>query len=65
MIIEDRREHAEGIGFVVATDSFLSGRSLYAIQCRTLAEAQTVEDNMRARSEMKRPRWLRCYNDLA
>ena len=64
-VIDDRRteeDKAATIGFVVATDSFMSGwgeargRSLFAVPVRNWAEAVTVENNMRARSEMKRVR---------
>lgn len=62
-IIDDQRKEA-GIpwAFVVATDRFLSGwglaprRSLFALECNGPKEAQTIIDNMKARSDMKRPR---------
>ena len=52
------------IGYVVATDSFMSGwggakggRSLYAIAVTSRDEIDVVMDNMKARSEMKRVRY--------
>ncbi len=66
MTINDRRTKTEKdatIGFVVATDSFLSGwgkaeggRSLYAVPYRTMSEGYVVLANMRDRTEMRRPR---------
>jgi hypothetical protein len=65
--INDRRTDAEReatIGYVVATDAFMSGwggaangRSLYAIAVSCAEEAHAVEDNMHNRSEMKRVRF--------
>ena len=52
------------IGFVVATDSFLSGwgqaprRSIYAIPIIDDKYIDIVLDNMEARSDMKRPRYV-------
>jgi len=63
---DDRRSEADKArtwGFVVATDSFMSGwggaaggRSIFAVPVRSPKEAEIVADNMRARSEMKRVR---------
>jgi len=50
-------------GYIIATDSFMSGwgmapgRSLYAIEVHSPQEADTVEANMKSRSEMKRVRF--------
>lgn len=64
-IIDDRRteeEKATTWGFVVATDSFMSGwgmapgRSYLAVPVRSPREAMVVADNMRHRSEMRRVR---------
>ena len=55
-------EKAATVGFVVATDSFMSGwgqaagRSIFAVPIRSWQEADTVERNMKNRSEMKRVR---------
>ncbi len=64
--LEDTRTEAERAAtrfFAVATDSFMSGwgkasggRSLYALACESLREAETVAENMRKRSDMKRVR---------
>lgn len=63
--LNDRRTDAERestIGFIVATDRFMSGwghapgRSYFAVAFSTWDEAATVEANMRRRSEMKRVR---------
>lgn len=63
--VDDRRtpeDKAITAGFVVATDSFMSGwgrargRSLFAVPFRTYEEAEIVLQNMEARSEMKRAR---------
>jgi len=65
MTILDRRSEAEKEstwGFVVATDSFMSGwgdaprRSLFAVPVRNWKEAEIVLDNMQHRPEMKRAR---------
>lgn len=65
MVRDDHRseeDKAATIGFVVATDSFMSGwgqapgRSLFAVPFRTWAEGRIVSENMHARSEMKRVR---------
>ena len=64
-VVEDWRtpdEVAKTIGFVVATDSFMSGwgkaqgRSLFAVPFTNYDEAATVEGNMNRRDEMKRVR---------
>lgn len=64
-MIDDKRspeDKAATLGFVVATDSFMSGwgnapgRSLFAVPFRTWDEADIVEANMRARGDMKRVR---------
>ena len=55
-------EKRRTVGFVVATDSFMSGwglapgRSIFAVPFETWEQAKVVEDNMRHRSEMKRVR---------
>ena len=63
--VNDRRHDTETIplGYMVCTDSFLSGwggasggRSLYALAFNTWKEADILLDNAEARSEMKRPR---------
>ncbi len=64
--LNDRRTPAEieaTIGYVVATDRFMSGwgnapeRSIFAVAVSNMAEARIVERNMRNRSEMKYVRW--------
>lgn len=64
-VIDDCRtddDKAATEGFVVATDSFMSGwgqapaRSFFAVPFRSPYEATIVLDNMEARSEMKRVR---------
>ena len=71
-IVEDRRTTEQVVatlGFVVATDSFMSGwgqaprRSLFAVPFGTEAEAEIVKDNMERRSEMLRVRivWGKHY----
>lgn len=63
IVIDDRRKDP-GIpwAFVVATDSFLSGwgdapgRSLFALEAANPREAEVLMNNLRARSEMQRPR---------
>lgn len=64
-VIDDRRtdeDKAQTWGFVVATDSFMSGwgraagRSLFAVPVTSLEQAEIVADNMQHRSEMKRVR---------
>jgi hypothetical protein len=64
-MIDDRRtdtDKAKTVGFVVATDRFMSGwgqapgRSYFAIPLRSWDEADVVRENMEARSEMKRVR---------
>ena len=63
---EDRRTLTEyPIGYMVATDAFLSGwggatggRSLYAVACHDGEEADIVEDNFRNRTEFRRVRWV-------
>ena len=64
-VIDDRRtakEVEQTIGYVVATDRFMSGwghapgRSLFAVPFRNHTEAAIVEQNMRRRSEMIRVR---------
>ena len=52
------------MGFVVATDNFMSGwgharggRSLYALAITDPNQIDVVEANLRARSEMKRVRY--------
>lgn len=61
-VVDDQRTTPEKnmtVGFVVANDSFLSGwgpasrRSIFAVPFRGYEEAKIVEENMRARSEMK------------
>lgn len=63
--INDRRQSKhKPFGFIVATDSFMSGwgaakggKSYYAIAVDSLHESDVVEANMRSRSEMKRVRF--------
>lgn len=64
-VIDDQRtdeDKAKTEGFVVATDSFMSGwgnaksRSLFAVPFTTAEQAQIVLHNMECRSEMKRAR---------
>ena len=64
-IRNDRRTEADKaatVGFVVATDRFMSGwgqapgSSYYAVPFSDWDQAVTVEANMRRRSEMKRVR---------
>lgn len=64
-MIDDRRtsdEKAATVGFVVATDRFLSGwglapgRSLFAVPLRSWGQEPTVRRNMKQRSEMQRVR---------
>ena len=63
--IEDRRTEEQKnitVGFVVATDSYLSGwgaapdRSLYAVAFTTGKQRIIVEKNMKNRSDFKRVR---------
>lgn len=63
--IEDRRTEEQKnitVGFVVATDSFLSGwgsapdRSLYAVAFTTEKQRQIVERHMQKRNDFKRVR---------
>jgi hypothetical protein len=55
-------QRADTVWFAIATDSCMSGwgrapgRSLFAVPCRTRADAEVAADNLRARSEMKRVR---------
>lgn len=67
MNIEDRRKDktTRPAGYMVATDSFLSGwgganggRSLYAVACHSWQDADAVAQNMKDRTDMKRPRWI-------
>lgn len=60
-IIDDRRsveDKAETIGFVVATDSSMSGwgkalgRSIFAVPCNSWDQVKIVEANMHERTEM-------------
>lgn len=61
------RAHGQhGHGYVIATDSFLSGwggaaggKSVYAIEVQSENEGYIVMDNMKHRSEMKRVRWVK------
>ena len=63
--INDRRQSKhKPFGFIVATDSFMSGwagakggKSYYAIAVDSIHESDVVEANMRSRSEMKRVRF--------
>lgn len=66
-VINDRRtdeDKAATIGFIVATDKFMSGwggaprRSLFAVPVRNREEIDIVEENMRRRREMKRVRFV-------
>ena len=65
METEDRRtpeEVALTVGFVVATDSFMSGwgdaprHSYFAVPFRSWDHARVITENMQDRSEMKRIR---------
>lgn len=64
-LVSDERtagEIAGTVGFVVATDAFMSGwgkasrRSIYAIPLMDWDQLDTVRENFNARSEMKRVR---------
>ena len=65
MIRDDRtdEEKAATVGFMVATDRFMSGwghapgRSIVAVPCVSADDAATVERRLILRSEMKRVRW--------
>lgn len=65
MIDDQRKSRHQPRGFVVATDSFLSGwgeapgRSLYAIAVESEDEAYTVMHNMKKQGSFKRIRWTR------
>lgn len=53
-------------GYVVCTDTFLSGmagydRSIYALAVTNPTEAEVVASNARKRSDMKRPRLVRSF----
>ena len=70
-IIDDRRsekDKARTWGFVVATDSFMSGwgrapgRSIFAVPVVDLRQAEIVLDNMEHRTEMKRARLVLADN---
>lgn len=62
---DQRADGRPAIGYIIATDSFLSGwgdapgRSLFAVAVGTREEREAVESNMRARSDMQRPRMVR------
>lgn len=65
-VTDDQREDGRpAMGYVVATDSFLSGwghapgRSLFAVAVGTREEREAIESNMAAREDMKRPRFVR------
>lgn len=64
-VIDDKRtpeERAATRFLAVATDRFMSGwgsapgRSIFALACTTLAEAETCADNLGKRSDMTRVR---------
>ena len=65
-IIDDQRgdKSTKPFGYIVATDSFMSGwglapgRSLYALAVYTPHDEETVMANMQAREEMKRVRFV-------
>jgi len=66
-IIDDRRTDEQREitwGFIVATDSFMSGwgmakgKSYFAVPVANNEQARIVEANMRRRSEMKRVRFV-------
>ena len=68
MIRDNRANKARPWGYIVCTDTFMSGfgpakggRSLYALAVAGPSEANTVARNARARSEMKRPRLVRSF----
>jgi hypothetical protein len=61
--IEERREIPTAPFYVLANDSFMSGwgpargmTNTVILPCDTYAEAETVEHNAKARSDMKRVR---------
>lgn len=62
---DQRGDGRPAMGYVVATDSFLSGwghapgRSLFAVAVGTREEREAIESNMAARSDMTRPRFVR------
>ena len=73
--IEDRREERpNGVfayGFIVATDSFMSGwggaeggRSLYAVEVESEEEAYTVLANAKSRGDMKRARFVKTLDSV-
>lgn len=70
MINDKRQDKAEPAGFVVFTDSFMSGwgkapgRSLYALAFQTSEEADVLWNNGYDRSDMKRGRILHSERDL-
>ena len=66
-VIDDHRtpeQVTQTWGFVVATDSFMSGwgqapgKSYFAVPVRNAEQAEIVEANMEHRSEMKRVRFV-------
>ena len=71
-VIHDRRpeNQREQFGFVLMTDSFMSGwgkapgRSLFAVPVSNWRQAETVLENARNRSEMKRPRFVRTLRNV-
>jgi hypothetical protein len=70
MIDDKRQDKTEPAGFVVFTDSFMSGwgnaprRSLYALAFHTSEEADVLWNNGQDRSDMKRGRILHSERDL-
>jgi hypothetical protein len=69
-IVEDDTEGSIPWGWVVCTDSFLSGwgsapaRSLYALAVADARQANIVAHNARARSDMKRVRFMRNVRSM-
>jgi len=68
--VQDDTDGSIPWGWVVCTDSFLSGwgycpgRSLYALAVSNARQANIVAHNARARSDMKRVRFMRNVRGL-
>ena len=72
-IVKDHRENpgTNPFGFVVFTDSFMSGwghadggRSLYVLEVASESEAYTVLANGKRRTDMKRGRFVRTLRNV-
>jgi hypothetical protein len=72
-IVKDHRESpgTNPIGFVVFTDSFMSGwghadggRSLYALEVTSLDQVDVLLANGKRRSDMKRGRFVRTLRNV-